>query len=157
MHPSQAIQWHSTHAHAEDMLAQGTWQSPLLLPGGARPQHSSAPGTARHLGTQQWEGGNVWGQEKGKQKDLNTAPEVEQTGGSGCRPAGRHKALRHADKLQRDSLLPPAGRTEHGLARGVPQTLGKRLGGELSARTACTAPGSIARAFQEHAGQARES
>lgn len=99
----------------------------------------------------------MWGQEKGKQKDLNTAPEVEQTGGLGCRPAGRHKALRHADKLQRDSLLPPAGRTEHGLARGVPQTLGKRLGGELSARTACTGPGSIARAFQEHAGQARES
>lgn len=40
---------------------------------------------------------------------------------------------------------------------GSAQTLGKRLGGELSARTACTAPGSIARAFQEHAGQARES
>lgn len=40
---------------------------------------------------------------------------------------------------------------------GSAQTLGKRLGGELSARTACTGPGSIARAFQEHAEQARES
>lgn len=69
MHPSQATQWHSTHAHAEDTLAQGTWQPPLLLPGGARALHSAlgpstAPGTARHLGTQQREGGNMWGQEE---------------------------------------------------------------------------------------------
>lgn len=84
----------------------------------AQLQHSAAPWTARHLGAQRWEGGNVWGQEE--VTDLNTAVEVEQTGGvaRAVGPQGDTTALRHADKLQRDSLLPPAGRTERGLARG---------------------------------------